>query len=514
MSGLLRRVASVLMRRMHPSPAAGDDSTVVHGPGGRRIVVLAAVLAIAGFVVRTPRQLEYDSFVIFEGIQELLRWLASGREGQLGQIGPFPPFQYLTGLIAEAAYAMGVRLPTSFVWTSSSSLSFGGLAVLTFQAVRRRTSPQAAWLAVGLMLSGPFVTYCTSTYNELPAALLTAGLVVAAAGAGGPGACAALFVASALTKETAVPLLALAWVGALFARPKPVDRAEFTRHAAALLAAVAGSLVVHAAFNLLRFGVPWNAIYLGPGMLVHRWDHRLLAFLGLWFAPNGGLWVFATGICLAITVLGVYAIARFRRQNSLRALVPAAAGVAILAVATMGLSAWHSPFGWWCWGPRLMLPWLPAVLLLVILAEPDFFERCCRWVTRGRRRVIASFLMFVLALPHALSLSDAGIFNWFFAADVAWRYPADQANSEPVQAVRRHLTWTLDPLMIAHPLRLLADPTRAWPAVLYSAAVAALLWAGRPASSDSRQAVAGGGFPASQVRPRPRREIRLFRPRI
>ena len=44
--------------------------------------------------------------------------------------------------------------------------------------------------------------------------------------------------------------------------------------------------------------------------------------------------------------------------------------VLVLAALTFGLSGWWAPFGWIAWGPRLLLPWIPACLLILLRAYP------------------------------------------------------------------------------------------------------------------------------------------------
>jgi hypothetical protein len=41
---------------------------------------------------------------------------------------------------------------------------------------------------------------------------------------------------------------------------------------------------------------------------------------------------------------------------------------------TVGLSGWWAPFGWICWGPRLLLPWVPGCLLILLKAYPEECE--------------------------------------------------------------------------------------------------------------------------------------------
>lgn len=68
----------------------------------------------------------------------------------------------------------------------------------------------------------------------------------------------------------------------------------------------------------------------------------------------------------------------------------------VLIAITAGLSSWWAPFGWIAWGPRLMIPWIPAITLLVLhLYHQDLF-RALSTITKNRAMVllIAGFSIF------------------------------------------------------------------------------------------------------------------------
>ena len=101
------------------------------------------------------------------------------------------------------------------------------------------------------------------------------------------------------------------------------------------LASVAlGSLLAvaaNASFNLLRFGVPYNQILLGPAMPVVPVSERPSFFLGLWLSPNGGLVFFWASFA---AVLASVLVASWR----LRLAKGPICGIAlVLAALTLGL---------------------------------------------------------------------------------------------------------------------------------------------------------------------------------
>jgi hypothetical protein len=156
-----------------------------------------------------------------------------------------------------------------------------------------------------------------------------------------------------------------------------------------LLAGAALSAGLTAGFNFYRFGVFYNALYLNPILLVTDPGIRLSYFLGLWLSPAGGLLFFWPSLVLLL----VFALRR--------ATLPVWGLVVFLGAMTVGLSKWFAPFGWVAWGPRLLLPWLPAVLVLFLIAVPDLSKTIGRTLFSSRRRsIVSSLLLLVISFPQ------------------------------------------------------------------------------------------------------------------
>jgi hypothetical protein len=219
-----------------------------------------------------------------------------------------------------------------------------------------------------VLLASPLLFYARRSFGELPAALLTA-LLAAALLQGRLGWVVGFGFLVGLSKETALPFTVAMGAFAVAARQaqQPLGvRAQL--HADRWLLAATGVGAVLgaagcAALNLMRFGSPLNWHYaVEEAAWVPPPSAQLNHFAGLWLAPTGGLALYWP--LLALTWVGLaIAVVRARLPRW-----PLLAGLGLLFALTAGLARWWTPFGWWAWGPRLMLPWVPAWTLMLLWA--------------------------------------------------------------------------------------------------------------------------------------------------
>lgn len=448
-------------------------------------MVTIALLVMLWCLVTTPSRLEWDSKGIATGLANLIAWGHGGFEGAV-EPNYFPVFQYLTGLPVALMSEPGSQRNVLRLWAFSSFFALVGTGWLLWQGGRRHASRPLAWLLVVILLSGALITYAKSTFNELPATLLTLCFTAAVIGNGGPVVSAGLFVAAALTKEIAPPLLVPFWLAGLWLRRADLGRSIVVRHATALAAAFTLSVLTHAAFNLLRFGSILNRFYLAEPHLIRPWDRRGENAVALWLAPSGGVVPFWPTI-VGIVVVALVVALRQRQGAALAGsariarLVPAAMVIATLGGLTVGLSGFFQPFGWWCWGPRLMLPWLPAALLVLVRAYPGSFNEAARLLLE-RRGPFAATLAFtcITAAPHVFMVIARPIaVHEFHLPDM--QFPRGAPPDAPELHYMRlvYLAW------LKYPPQLLVPFTHAPPlrpfiqAMAYLAAMCALLWRAR-----------------------------------
>jgi len=218
-----------------------------------------------------------------------------------------------------------------------------------------------------------------------------------------------------ITKETALPFLLVLAAVVLFGRGGTKVR-TVRRQLVGLAAGAVLAFASNAAFNLFRFDSIWNTYNLRPLLRVPGVERRIRIAVSIWAAPNGGLLVFWP---LAV-LLGIVSIAwALRRQGGTG--LPRWPAVVLLGVAawlTAGFASWFSPFGWFAWGPRLELPWVPALLVLTTVIYPHRARVVAQWVfATTPRRIGAALVVTVAALPHLAALFPPDPLFRFFATD-------------------------------------------------------------------------------------------------
>lgn len=308
----------------------------------------------------------------------------------------FALFQHLTGL------ALSWIRPTMKAllhgWAIISTLSYVGCFLVLFFTVRRFCGLPSAWIACLILLLGPFVWYASSTFGESAAAFVTL-LFTAAVLLRWPWWFAIpLFWAAGISKETAFPFLIAFWLMAIWLLP-PASQRSRLGPMAALGAATLLTVATNVWFNYYRYHTWYNLVDAVPTNHVPLFSAQHMKFVaGHWLAPNGGLAIYWPAMVLAILVTTLAKVRSFfALRQRLSSLLPLTGILAILAGLTFGFSAWWAPFGWWCWGTRLILPWLPSCLLLLFCFHPH------EWKAITNALIRRAWALWLLALPLAVA---------------------------------------------------------------------------------------------------------------
>jgi hypothetical protein len=212
--------------------------------------------------------------------------------------------------------------------------------------------------------------------------------------------------------------------------------------------------------NLFRFGKPYNVAYLGEAALGPPLRTQVRLFAALWLAPNAGL-LFFWPLFVAAVMSVPFIVQRYSSAKQTGVLRPYWGLVFLLVLATGLCAQWWAPFGWWAWGQRLMIPWLPAILLVICFAYvPEFQAMISRLISTRWRAVGLTAAVAILALPHVCSVFRseqliAQAFDKFLTCPPASYYDCLEAAA-----------WT-DPSPLLHAYRLLLHPFVRLRALLY-----------------------------------------------
>ena len=398
------------------SPPPSTDAAKAR-PGARsflpvllpRLGWVLGLLAIAALARVMARQLFLDG-----DTQDLLRCadgvracLSEGRWSGCTKAGKWPLLQYGPALLVRLA---GGSLEDAGRALSYLSLaSFFGLLAMTWRTLAVHSRPVAV-AAVLVLASGLLFHYATRSFGEMVATFAAAALAAAWLRRESPWLVALLAFVTGLSKETAFPFIALLGATCVVVHQVPGQpwrellRAERGR----LVGSAAGVLLsggLTAAFNLFRFGSPVNTRYLleaswGPPLGV-----QLEHLAALWVAPNAGLLFYWPFLVLLLAALPL-AVARQRRSATPRpSWLPLLGVAALVGLLCIGLTRWWAPFGWWAWGSRLVLPWLPAALLVLLEAYAPAAASLVRpLVATPVRAVLLAVLLAVASVPHLISI--------------------------------------------------------------------------------------------------------------
>ena len=386
------------------------------------IPVVAAGTLLTVFVLTRPPAMSGDSVAVLRGAKLILRCVrasvfarcdASVPDVSQG-VAPYPPYQYVPALLLTWLGAGDAAVYRTF--SALNTFSFLGLLALGAGMPRMTGRPGLTAAVMCTVIASPLLWYAWSTFGELLAAFLIATFLSAALRRSRPALLLVTLYLAGITKETALPFLLLAGGVALWATP--IGRGPFRRaHAQAL---VGGSILVvlsHAGLNWFRFGTLHNAIYSGSVFHVPGVGLRGQLFASLSVSPNAGIaWFWPTATAL-LTGLGVIAVKRFRsHRHDYRAWVPAAVITMIGLTQSALLASWWAPFGWFAWGPRLSLSFVPGLVLIGSVLHAEDVEKGLHWLGRSTTRLaVAIAALSVLTLPQVGILWRSDVLGAFFA---------------------------------------------------------------------------------------------------
>jgi hypothetical protein len=323
-----------------------------------------------------------DTLNVLDSTAGLDRCIEEG-DTSCEEMGRWPPLQYIPALAFK-------RLGATYTGTGNDLVYLNGLAVLGIIALLWAAGGPLAALA-GIV--SPLLWYGAAGFAEALAGFLTLLLVIGSARGSRPWLVGVAAFGAVISKETALPFVVA--LGALAITLRPPER---RRGAAIALGAgaLAGALLI-ALVNLSRYGVPWNEYYVDPDWGVDGLGWRIDFFGAQLAAPNAGLLWFWPLAAIGLALAGAGAARAARRGGTLRGRHGVVLGaLAVFAVVLFSFASWWAPFGWVAYGARLMVPWVPAVLALVVMAwAPELRESVGR-AMRGLPGALALGLVAVV----------------------------------------------------------------------------------------------------------------------
>jgi hypothetical protein len=447
----------------------------------QRAFTASVVLILCVLVTRVVFEPGYDvdTMNLVLGIPHLMRCVAEGTLGERCEgASPVAPLQH-----APAAAALlftddfGVA---THLLVGLNLIAFLALAVIGGYALLRQSMVLAyAWVLV--LAASPLLFFATRSFAEMLACLAATGLCVAIAGGASAGAIAVLALLTGLSKDTApafVMVLAVTTLGSVTVAGRP---RRWVGPITAVSIGAGVSVLVGVAFNLVRFGTWWNVFYADDFQRFHG-GHSVASFTAAALvSPSGGILFYWPALTLLLAVAIGADAWRPRRW-----LIPLC-----LLVYCLALGNWYSPFGWITWGNRLLMPWLPPLAFILLLARVSPVVRMFRLLsTRPALAIVAGAVLAILSLPQWLVVLDR---RW--ALDVFRPVPGCEVIPRPSVDLAYyyqcldHYLWPTTPTIV----RMLGSWTANAQSILAAAAYVALFVTGVPlacfaAAAESRRA--------------------------
>jgi hypothetical protein len=445
----------------------------------QRAFTASVVLVLCVLVARAVFQPGYDvdTMQLVRGIPHLVRCVAEGNlGGRCEGASYFAPLQHLpaaAALLFTDDFGMAMRLLVGF-----NLLSFVTLAVAGAFVLRRRSTALAyAWLLV--LAASPLLFFATRSFSEMLACLAATALCLAIACEANLVVVAVFALLAGLSKETApafVGVLAATLLGSL---PTAGRISVWLRPMTAVLIGAGVSAVLGAAFNMMRFGTWWNVVYAEDFQRFHGGDSVAAFAAAALVSPSGGILFYwpALTLLLAVAIGG-----DARRPRTW--LIPLS-----LLVYCLFLGSWYAPFGWITWGNRLLMPWLPPLAFILLLARVSPVIRMFRLLSaRPALPIVAGAALAILSLPQWLVVLDR---RW--ALDVFRPVPGCEVIPRPSVDLAYyyqcldHYLWPTTPTIV----RMLGSWTADAQSIIAVAAYFALFVTGVPLASLAATAESG-----------------------
>ena len=441
-------------------PATGAGGTIGQlAPIG---VAVFVTLLVALWVLKAPN-VGGDTPVLVNGAADASRCLHDGTLTKCGlmpgeqlvpggtyrtSVGPWPPLQMVPSVLLIELGVSQQQVFTALVLIGLFVL-LGGIALAAL-AAERSVGPGFGALVAFATLFSPFLYYGGNSFGEALAAgvtlafcallVLRAPLVLIAAGA----------FATTVTKETAAPFV-VALAALLVHHAWRREGRPWRPPAIAVAAGVAAGIALIALLNVFRYGSVRNLDLLREEFRVPGVGLRA-EFLGaLIGSPNGGI-VWFWPVAVALFALLVVAALRGRDGRTGRIYAVALLGVAGALLA--GLASYHTPFGWLAYGPRLTLPWIPALVFVAVVLFGDRAAGAMRALARRRSLALALALgAAVVSMPHVGAVFDPTAWRNIYAptgpcTPESPPLPPDEVYTDRYYRCVKDQAWSRGPVLV------------------------------------------------------------------
>ena len=437
------------------------------------------LLRLGAFVIREPFYEGDTKILLNEHITAIRKCLSEGRFSQCPDSGVWPLFQHLPSL--ALSYLGFSSTSILHVLAYISFIAFLSSVTLVFWTLQKKASRAAAITGVLIMSTSPLLWYSHSTFAEMTSAFLILAFTCACLTRAPWGMTAVLFVLSGWTKEIAFPFLLMIGALCLFYTPATKRKKQIL----ALGLGTAITMISSAAFNYFRYGTFVNASYASRLFIVPTFKLQLSFFLGIWLSPNGGLLLFWPsfvlvyfGIVAAVLLefIGSRTLGTNGTAKRISFFIPLITISIILFALTAGFARWFTPLGGAAWGPRYMIPWIPAVVVLLLYFYGAHVLAMLRPILkRSIAFALASISLIAVSLPQFAVMYGHYVLARIFGFPECARIPIIQADFESYYPCIQTQIWPRT-MVITELYSVAVKPPALWFTICYCFTIVGGLW--------------------------------------
>jgi hypothetical protein len=271
---------------------------------------------------------------------------------------------------------------------------------------------KGAVLGLLLIVSGYMLWYMASTFNEANAFTLFSLLALSIIDKWKYSYTAILAFLCTLTKEiNPIIILYIITLSVVVTQERLNLNKYFfinfiNNYKYSIIFVIFGGLI-NALFNYFRFQSFKNIVILNP-IFITPSKYAGDLFIYLFFSPSGGL-LFVWLSLISFIIFGLFICKNYRKILVLFTVLP-------LILINWGFAHWFSPFGAIAWGPRLTLPYLGAIgVILLFIVIPSLIH-----ITDNSKKYLGFLLILVVsyvsAMPNiAASLDSPNLLNLIYS---------------------------------------------------------------------------------------------------
>ena len=416
------------MRDARVIPSRGARLALSHDRFRSWALALVAIVLGLFLVERLPIQ-GGDTPPLAESSRALVKCVRTGTWSNCPGVDRFGLQQHLVGM-----FFAWKGFGDSTIVTSLALVNLAAFLVIVVLLMKSTALPlPGRRLALLALVLGPPLAYSINSFGESLALAVNCALVLVLARRGSPWLVAVLAAYACTSKETAVlgvlpiglaVLVGLEPRGAALRPDGTTDEVHRRRwwtverpSALALLLGCVSGVIANTLFNVWRYGGVGNRVYDDAIYRTPGWWLKIKAAGAIWVSPGGG--AFTYWFLGAVLVLGLPLLALLSRNR--RHIAAGTLILAGLAFQTAALSAWWAPFGWYAWGPRLLLPTLAMAVVAVIAVFRREFHAASAWLRRHPWSIVVLVVLSLISAAANLGflVDPGGALQWFYTPHTA-----------------------------------------------------------------------------------------------